>query len=231
MVDIHSHVLPNVDDGSDSLKTSLALIEEEIKNGVDKIVLTPHNKSGRYDTPKSELLEKFESFKREVDNKMLNVKLYLGQEIYVCDKFYDKIESGDFISINDTKYILIEFNYYIETDIVKHVSNVLKMGYIPVIAHIERYEYLDWNILYDLKMMGALIQINASCFVLNRDKKSYFNAMSAIRENSVDFIASDIHPKRKNYMKKAYRKISKVFGKETADNLFTLNAEKYFNLR
>lgn len=230
MVDIHSHILPNVDDGSDSLKTSLALIGDEIKNGVEKIILTPHNKSGRYDTLKGEIIGKFEDLKREVEARKLNVKLYLGQEIYVCDKFYEKLENDEVISINGTKYIFIEFNYYMETDIVKHVSRIVKLGYVPVIAHVERYEYLDWHVLYDLKMMGALIQINSSCFIGNKNKRLFNNAITAISENCVDFIASDIHAKRKTFMKKAYKKIHKIFGVEVADNLFTNNAIKYFNL-
>ncbi|MBR2376266.1 MAG: hypothetical protein IKA85_00615 [Clostridia bacterium] len=230
MIDIHSHILPNVDDGSDSLKTSLALVIDEIKNDVDKIILTPHNKSGRYDMPKEELIKRFNAFKGEVENNNLNVKLYLGQEVYVCDEFYKKLENSELLTINDTKYLFIEFNYYMETDIVKHVASIIKRGYVPVIAHVERYEYLDWHILYDLKMMGALIQINSSCFIGNKNKRLYQNAINAISENCVDFIASDIHAKRKTYFKKAYKKISKIFGKEVADNLFTNNAEKYFNL-
>lgn len=230
MVDIHSHILPCVDDGSKRLESSLALVVNEIKNGVEKIILTPHNKSGVYDIPREEIIKNFENFNKEVESKNLNVKLYLGQEVYVCDKFYDKLDSGDVITINGTKYLLIEFNYYNETDILKHVNNVVKYGYVPVIAHVERYEYLDWHILYDLKMLGALIQVNSSCFVKNRNKKLLNKALNAIRENSIDFIASDVHENRKNYMKKAYKKISKIFGKDKADELFTLNAEKYFNL-
>ena len=230
MIDIHSHILPNVDDGSDSLKTSLALVIDEIKNDVDKIILTPHNKSGRYDMPKEELIKRFNAFKGEVENNNLNVKLYLGQEVYVCDEFYKKLENSELLTINDTKYLFIEFNYYMETDIVKHVASIIKRGYVPVIAHVERYEYLDWHVLYDLKMMGALIQINSSCFIGNKNKRLYKNALNGISENCVDFIASDIHAKRKSYFKKAYKKISKLFGKEVADNLFTNNAEKYFNL-
>lgn len=232
MIDIHSHILPSVDDGSESLKTSLALVIDEIKNGVDKIILTPHNKSDKYDTSKGEIIKNFEDLKREVENKKLNIELYLGQEVYVCDKFYEKLEKNDVITMNGTKYLLIEFNYFMETDIIKHVASVLKYGFIPVIAHVERYEYLDWNILYDLKMMGALIQINASCFVNNKNKSLLKNALNAISENCVDFIASDIHFKRKNFMKKAYKKISKIFGSEEADKLFSLNAEKcFFNLK
>ena len=79
-------------------------------------------------------------------------------------------------------------------------------------------------------MLGALIQVNSSCFVKNRNKKLLNKALNAIRENSIDFIASDVHENRKGYMKKAYKKISKIFGKDKADELFTLNAEKYFNL-
>ncbi len=230
MVDVHSHILPFVDDGSENLNDSIALVNKEIKNGVEKIILTPHSKSGRYEASKEEILNTFENFSNEVRKNNLNVKLYLGQEVYIDDKFYDKLSEGDCLTINNTKCILIEFNYYMETDIVRHVDKIVKLGYTPIIAHIERYVYFDWSMLYDLKMMGALIQVNASSLAGTSGKRMQEIILSAINENCIDFVSSDIHVGRKSFMKKAYKKVARALGKDIAQNVFELNAEKYFNL-
>ena len=230
MVDIHSHILPFVDDGSDSLSASISLIKEEIKNGVEKIILTPHNKSGQYNAPIEKIEESFSLLKTEVQKENLKIDLYLGQEIYVNDEIYEKLKSNKVLTINNTKCILIEFNYFVETDIQSYVHNAILLGYTPIIAHIERYTYLDWNLIYDLKMLGALIQVNATCIAGLFGRKIKKNALKAIKADLIDFVASDIHKDRLSYMKKAYMQVCKSVNKQTADNLFKLNAEKYFNI-
>ena len=230
MVDMHSHILPFVDDGSDSLKSSVNLIKEELKNDVDKIIVTPHHKKGHYIATIEKIKESFSQLDAELKKENLNANLYLGQEIYVSDDVYEDLKSGEVLTINNTKCILIEFNYFVETDIQSYVHNLILLGYTPIIAHIERYTYLDWNVLYDLKMLGALIQVNATCLVGLFGRKIQKSVLKAIKAELIDFVASDIHSGRLAYMKKAYQKVCKFAGKELADKVFKLNAEKYFNI-
>ncbi len=225
MIDVHSHVLPNVDDGSDSVQASLLLLREEVKNGVDKVILTPHYKLGSYEVSKEKLFSAFNSFKDEVKSANIPVELYLGQEIYVGDNFYESLSSGDVVTINGTKNILIEFNYYIECDILMHAHKIVSLGYTPVIAHIERYTYFDFSNLYDLRRIGALIQTNASSVVGKAGSKIKNLVLDAIRNNLVDFVASDIHKGRKPYMQKAFKKVSKLIGEDGANRLFSSNAK------
>ena len=225
MVDIHSHVLPFVDDGSDSLSASIALLKEEEKNGVRKIILTPHNKAS-----KEELFKSFEALKLEAQKQGLRLNLYLGQEVFVGSKFYERLKNGEYLTLNGTKHLLVEFNFFVETDIQSHVHNMIMLGYVPVIAHIERYNYLDWGILYDLKMMGALVQVNATCVLGMFGKTIQKTVLKAISQGLIDFVASDIHDKRFSYMHKAYKKVCRAVDKKTADKVFKLNAENNFNL-
>ena len=104
MVDIHTHILPNVDDGSKSIEISIELLKEEIKNGVKDIVLTPHQNENEMDNKK--LKELFLKFKDEV--KDLGLNLYLGSEIYYYKNLKNDIER--ITTMNDSKYILIEFS-------------------------------------------------------------------------------------------------------------------------
>ncbi|MBR6737035.1 MAG: hypothetical protein IKL82_01560 [Clostridia bacterium] len=228
MFDIHSHVLPFVDDGSSSLESSLDLIKTEMANGVTDIMLTPHFKRGIYDYGVDELKEKFLAFKEETRKAGLNVNLYLGQEVY-CDRYvYDHIKEGKVLTLNGTRYILIEFDYFTETDILDYVYNIVMLGYKPIIAHIERYSYLDWNTIFDLKQMGALIQVNAFSITGDFGRQFQKKVISAIKKGLIDFVASDVHSGRDCVMQKAYKTLLKHAGRTLTDRVFKHNAEQLF---
>lgn len=225
MIDVHTHILQEIDDGCDSIDKSIYLIKDEISNGVDKIFLTPHYDNGKEFNTLDKIKEKFDVLLSRVKEENLNVSLYLGQEYFVDENFYKLLEKGDLVTLNDTKYVLVEFPFFNETDILVHLSKIISKGYIPIIAHIERYAYLDWSLLIEFKMVGALMQVNASCLIGEYGKKMKNLAMSAIKDGLISFVASDIHDNRRNYMRKAYEKIAKKLGAEYAERVFNKNAE------
>lgn len=230
MIDMHSHVLPFVDDGSSSIEDSLKILELEKQNDVNKVIFTPHYKRNIYDTPFKELTGVFDNFVSEVKKRDLKIDLYLGQEIYCTNNIYDLLKDGTVSTINGTKCLLIEFNYYDEQDIQDYVYNLKTLGYIPVIAHIERYIYLNWHNLFDLKQLGALLQVNASSITGEEGKTVRRRVLKAIKQGLVDFVGSDVHSDRVMVMKNAYRTVQKTAGTLVADNVFKNNALKYFNL-
>lgn len=225
MIDVHTHILQEIDDGCDSIDKSIYLIKDEISNGVDKIFLTPHYDNGKEFNTLDKIKEKFDVLLSKVKEENLNVSLYLGQEYFVDENFYKLLEKGDLVTLNDTKYVLVEFPFFNETDILVHLSKIISKGYIPIIAHIERYAYLDWSLLIEFKMVGALMQVNASCLIGEYGKKMKNLAMSAIKDGLISFVASDIHDNRRNYMRKAYEKIAKKLGVSVAERVFNKNAE------
>ncbi|MBO5851195.1 MAG: hypothetical protein J6R29_02550 [Clostridia bacterium] len=230
MVDMHSHVLPFVDDGSPSIEDSLKILELEKQNDVKKVIFTPHYKHNIYDTPFEELTGVYNNFVNEVKKRELNIDVYLGQEIYCTNKIYDLLKEGTISTINGTKCLLIEFNYYDEQDIADYVYNLKTMGYIPIIAHIERYIYLNWHNLFDLKQLGALLQVNASSITGEEGRTIRRRVLKAIKQGLVDFVSSDVHSDRQLPMKNAYKIVQKTAGTLIADNVFKNNAKKYFNL-
>ena len=226
IIDIHSHLLPNVDDGSKDLSMSLDVLKKQESVGVKKIVLTPHYKGDVYNITASELQKIFLDFKTKVKEAGLNVQLYLGQEIYCDSSIYDNLKSGVVSTLNGTKYLLLEFNYFEETDIADYVHNLTTMGYIPIIAHVERYTYLDWNTIFDLKQMGALIQVNASSIIGENGRRVQKYLLKAMSKGLIDFVSSDIHMMRQTSLDKAYKKISKTLGEEVAKRVLYDNALK-----
>lgn len=222
MIDIHSHILHSVDDGSLNLEQSLAMLKEEENQGVTDVVLTPHYRADYL--PKSDDIRlKFTELKRSVEQNGINVKLHLGQEIFVFEGIVKALKEDKVISVNDGKYVLVEFSAKHVNDIPETVYMLLKNGFIPIVAHIGRYFYANIETAREVKELGGLIQVNAGsiCGAFRYKRK----ALALIKAGLVDFVASDVHHNRKNYMLKAYKKVERKFGKETADRLFTENAK------
>ena len=227
MIDIHNHILPSIDDGSSALDTSIFLLKEASNLGVKKIICTPHFDKEIYPTNLimiKESLETIASFASE-----LNIDLYLGQEImcYEPNELLEMIPNNDIIPLSSSRYFLLEFPYYTYIDISEAVYNASLFDYGVVVAHIERYQYVDIEEVRSLKKLGALIQVNAESIVKPLSFKNKRFVKKLLDENLVDFIASDIHQNRTNYLKKAYDKIQKKYGEKRAEELFKGNAEKY----
>ena len=226
MIDIHSHILPAVDDGSKSIEQSLEMLKEAERQGITDIILTPHYRLG-YLTKRESIEKSFAELKSAAQENGINISLYLGQEIFAFDDIVKSLKAGKLFSMNESKYVLVEFSLKHEMDISETVYMLKVNGFIPIVAHLGRYFYADIETAREIKETGGLIQINATslCGSLLRRKK----AMNFIKEGLVDFVASDVHYKRKNDMLKAYNIVSKKFGANVADKLFTENAKILLN--
>ncbi|MCK4552272.1 MAG: hypothetical protein KAU02_05080 [Tenericutes bacterium] len=223
MIDIHTHILPYVDDGSPDLQTSIDIIKSEINQGVTDIFVTPHYISHRgYMSSFEKNMPVFQELNEEVKRQGLNVKLYLGTEIYYNQKTLKDLADNLVKPLGDSKYLLVEFSLYKETeDIPEAINNLTAKGYIPVIAHPERYPYLDnINAYKYLKRMGAKIQINASSIIGDYGRKIRKFVFSLISSDLVDFVASDVHSFRTSRLLDAYNIISNKFSGEVANKLF-----------
>ncbi len=229
MIDIHSHILPFVDDGSDDNEESIEMLKKLASQGVEKIICTPHYKRGVYELSPSRIKERFDKFYDTVKERNIPIKLYLGQEILCDSNVYDLIKQNKVLTLNGTNYILIEFNYFNYTDIVDYAYNIKTMGYVPIIAHVERYSYLTAHDLIELKSLGALIQVNSSSITGDNGKELKNKVLVAIKSGLVDFISSDAHTKREVDLLKAQKIINRKFKNKVCDDLFKNNA-KVFNL-
>ena len=214
MIDIHTHILYGVDDGSENFETSKLLIEEEIKNNVDIVILTSHQ--NQESKNKDELINRFESFKKEFSD--YNISFYLGSEIYYYSNMIDDLKDGKLLTINNSKYVLVEFSTEIETDITNIVYDLKINGYIPIIAHIERYPYLDLKSYDEIKKNGGLIQINSKSF----ERKIYNKKLKyLLKKDLMDFISSDCHNAKRN--------CDFEYAKKYIAKKFKNKYEKFFN--
>ncbi len=223
MTDIHCHVLPFVDDGADSFETSLSMIEEQIRQGVKNIIATPHYRKGFYFADDGEVEECFAELQSRVKEKGLDVNLYLGREITVYEGLEQDVKEGKFLSLANSKFVLLEFPYDTDTDIEEICYNVRLHGYYPVVAHVERYSYFrSVEKVKRLKESGVVIQINASPIVKRASGSENKFVKKLLKNRLVDIVASDYHSTRDNCFGEAYEVVKSKY-KDYADLIFNTN--------
>ena len=235
MIDIHSHIVFDVDDGPRDLADSRALLEESYRQGVRTIISTSHRRKGMFETPENKIAEHFKLVQEIAKEISDDLTVLYGAEIYYTSDVLDKLEKKIIPSLADTRYALIEFSMTTPyKEIHTALSNVLRLGITPVVAHIERYHCLenDEKKVRDLIDMGCYMQINSSSVLKSKlfgDKYKFMKkrARFFLEKDLVHFVASDMHnlDDRPPYMQEAYQIISKKYGVAYAEQLFKKNQE------
>lgn len=236
MIDIHSHIVFDVDDGPQDWAESKALLEEAYAQGVRTIVSTSHRRKGMFETPEDEIARNFKVVKELAKEIAPDLRILYGAEIYYTSDILDKLENNLIPKLNGTRYALIEFSMNTPyREIHNALTNVLMMGVTPVVAHIERYHALenDEKRVKELINMGCYTQVNSSSILkpkLFGDTYKFMKkrARYFLEKDLVHIVASDMHnlDSRPPYMKEAYEIVSKKYGLDKARELFMLNPEK-----
>lgn len=222
MIDIHTHVLPFVDDGSPDIASSLKLIEESVQAGVTDLFLTPHYmKIRNYLSEHDHNRSVFETFSDAVRAAGYPIRLHLGNEIYYTISTVKDLRAKKVVPLGNSNKVLLEFSMSVEDeDIAEAIHNMKAIGFDPIIAHPERYRYLKWSDYEIIRKMGGLIQINASSIIGYNGSDIEKTAFRLIKAGWVDFVGSDIHVFRPNHMAQAFRLVEKKFGAEMANHIF-----------
>ena len=210
MIDIHTHIIPYVDDGSPNLETSIAMIKHELAIGVDEIIATPHHIYSRYESTVEVIKERFNFLCEEVKKQNLPVTLYLGQEIYFTHKedIIQMLKEGKLLTLNNTNRVLLEFSFHREPEnLLEVIYNFRVNGYQVIIAHVERYEWMTYQKVVALVNEGAKIQINSDAILGYTSWKEKRFVRKLLKNNLVDYVASDTHSFRPSTLDKSYKKI------------------------
>jgi len=232
MIDIHTHILPYIDDGSNSLEESYKMLEKAVKIGITDIILTPHAlRINIPNYPKENLLESFNTFYEQVKNKY-NINLYLGQEISYHRNLISELKDNKLLSLNGSEYILIELPFNNEIDDFDELVYSCKiLGYKIIIAHVERYKYLNFKKMIGLRDYGVLFQVNSNSITGRSGNELQKLVFKLFKNHLVEFVGSDVHSFRKNDLDEAYQVIEKKFGEELATKVFKNNPKELFNIQ
>lgn len=226
MIDIHCHMLYGVDDGAKSLEESVLMLKDAKKQGVDEIILTPHYRHGMFPYRVEKILDHYKVLCKEA--KKVGVRLHLGTEYHVNSRIVEYLDKKRCMPLGHTKYVLTEYDFETDYNYIYNMSRELMAnGYVPVVAHVERYKCMTQDIGHaaELREMGAMIQINADS-VLGLDGRAAKKFCKEMLNSSlVDIIASDSHgiKKRSSHMAKCYKYITKKYDEDYAEELMNRN--------
>lgn len=226
MIDIHSHLVYDVDDGARTLEDTLYMLKEAEKAGFTDIILTPHYMENYYEVPSSEISEKIENIKNNAQNT--KIKLHQGNEIYATENIVELLNSNIAMSLNNSRYVLFELPMKnMPMNLEQIIYLLLQAGKVPVIAHPERYQYVqeDPNILIDYIERGVLFQSNYGSIIGNYGKEIKDTVKKLLTHDMIHFLGSDNHRKNTVYsqMSETLKILDNWVGKNKREELTTSN--------
>lgn len=229
LYDIHCHLLPNVDDGPDSMEESLALLSLEYSQGVRGILLTPHFRRGIFETAPSVIRQRYAELKKIAEDRWPDLKLYLGWEYFACQEMKKDLRTNNF-HIENTPYVMIEFSVsHNQKFILNRLREVQTVDLIPIIAHIERFPAIvrDKALLQNLKQSGVLFQVNASSLIGKEGRFVKSCCAKLLKHGMIDLIGSDAHDlhDRIPRLQECSRYLAKKVGQDRMRELMITNPE------
>ena len=224
--DIHTHLLPGVDDGAQSMSQTLRMLRAAWKYGTRTVVLTPHYR-GKYKRNTPDMLK--ENF-AWLQVELPEMQLYLGQEISYENDAPEAMHEGRVLSMNDSQYVLLEFRTNaLRSQIVNGVSETIRCGFIPIVAHIERYDIArkEKDLADEVLHLGALLQLNADSILGTNGFGVKRYCKRLLKEQKVHFVASDAHDivHRPPLLRECFLHVHKKYGQDYAARLFYENAQ------
>ncbi len=204
-IDLHCHILPQVDDGADSYIEACELITQAVDSGTKILTATPHI-NNRYQSKghikKSEIIEKYKQLKHIVEEKGIQATIFLGSELLAGTEISDLHNKNELITINGSRYILTEFSFDEQfKNVLIYCRELLSLGYIPLIAHPERYLFFSdsYERIYELFNIGCRFQINKGSPLGKYGESAQQIALRMLNDDVADIISSDCHsPSNRN---------------------------------
>ena len=234
MIDIHTHLLYETDDGCITIDETIELIKKAHKNGFSKIVFTPHYiEDSDFDKSVNENTKRFCLVKKRVEELGVDIELYLGNEIYATDNILSLIKQKKIKTINNSRYLLIEFPRLGSiNDMENTVHNLLINNIVPIICHPERYYVYqkEPEKLLDLIKQGAVIQVNSGSLLglygrAAKQTVAYFLKRDYVHIMSTDCHQSDLYESI-DYVKKI---LNRIGGNRLIDTLLYHNPNRVIN--
>lgn len=229
-IDIHTHVLPGVDHGAKDWDISLKMLAKSAKCGVKTVIATPHYLPWKNGVTAEVICERCKEAEERLQKEYgISMDIYPGNEIYYSTDTVEILKAGKALTLAGSRYVLVEFEPEVSYQTLCKAARDLRYNrYIPILAHVERYQCLNNERLLELKDMGALLQMNVGSF-----QGSLFDAKSHkkkqwLKEGIIDFLASDMHDmvERPPMSEERLQWIQKKLDSQYQDKLLYGNAQE-----
>ena len=231
MTDIHTHILPEIDDGAKNLEESLRLCQRGRQQHIKISVATPHfNSLGDIEEFITLRDEKISTLKRNLELNRIDMEIFGGAEVFINDDVFFA-QNLKRLTINNSRYLLVEFAFRDLTfqSIHEYLKEIYSMGLIPIIAHPERYEYFqqDYDAVNELFSRGVLFQINAGSLACRDGREEFELAYEMAYKGAAAFIATDAHSlqRRPNDIGNMVRAFPQDIDAEHMQQMLSLNAK------
>lgn len=234
MVDIHCHILPLVDDGPASVEHALQLAEQAVAEGVSRIIATPHLYHPQFETEEVDVQLTVNEFNVLLKQRDIPLTVYPGHEIRLIGELMEALEAGKALTLNESRYILIEFPSSGIPSYARQVfAELISEGYIPVVAHPEKNKAIIQNpsLLFELISNGAISQVTCASLIGKYGKDVQRFAIALLENGLAHLIASDAHhlEKRPFYWKQCERMLEKTFEDWLIDEIYENNEAVLLN--
>ncbi len=236
MIDVHTHILPGMDDGAADIYDSIEMAGLAYENGTTVIVATPHcNIPGEYDNYYGDdYVNAFQKTKEILRREQPGITLLAGMEAFTTEELPQLLTEGKIFPVNRTRYVLMEFDFGEDPDFAdRMLRRVKEVRAIPLIAHAERYEFVqdDPQIVYRWRQKGYEVQVNKGSFMGRFGGEARRIAFELLNHNLITAVASDAHSPfhRTTCMADAYDYLREEYSEEYLDILFDLNPKNICN--
>ena len=195
-VDMHSHLIPRIDDGSKSIEESISLLRQLIDLGYKKVITTPHIYYELYPNSSEIILKGLSQLKAVIKKEELDIELEAAAEYFMDDHFEGLLEKDDILTIGSTKMVLVEMSFFAAPPkLYDYLFRLQTKGYQPLLAHPERYSFYNNDIqkFEELKDRGCLFQINLLSLQGHYGKSVQKMAEKLLKVNMVEFFGTDLH--------------------------------------
>lgn len=230
MIDVHAHVIPKIDDGAKSFEESYAMFLEAIEAGFTDIIATSHYMEKYYEVDMIKRNAWIQAMNNVLQEKNIELKLHTGNEIYITENLITLIKDKKATTLATSKYVLFELPMNNNVKYLKEmIFEIKSFRMIPVIAHPERYSYVQKNpnMLIDLIEKGALFQANYGSIIGTYGKHAKNTVKKLLKANMIHFLGTDCHKKQDIYrqMNEIMIELRKIIPDNKIEELTSINPQ------
>ncbi|MDB5941684.1 MAG: Tyrosine-protein phosphatase YwqE [Ramlibacter sp.] len=221
MIDLHSHILPGIDDGSKSLEMSLAMARIAVDDGITLMACTPHIYPGLYMNDTDGITAARDQLQTALDEHGIALKLTTGADVHLVPGLLERMRAGDVPCLHNTRYLLLEPSHHVAPPrFAESVFQLVAAGYVPVITHPERLTWVEDNfqVFVDLTRQGAWMQVTAGALTGLFGPRAKYWGERFIGEGLTHILATDAHSsgRRVPVMSEARVIAQRLLGKDEA---------------
>ena len=196
VIDLHSHILPGVDDGSPDLATSLAMARMAVDDGIEVMACSPHFLPGHYENTADDIRLRVAALNQQLIMEDIDLALVVGADAHIRHDFLECLTNQQILRLHDSRYVLFEPSHVVlPLQLEEMLTQILNAGYVPILTHPERFKWIENNyaIFERLVKVGVWMQITAGSLTGKFGKRPHYWAQKMLAEGLVHILASDAH--------------------------------------